>query len=91
MAGRSERAVHRTGVIADLPDNSHLKFDGLLSGLDEDAFPVRAGAIDSEALWNGRRLYLPLVSRRIRPERFLRQVTTLLRPVPEAVWRSGER
>ena len=42
-----------TGVIEDLPDNSHLKFDGLLSGLAEGALPGKDGTFDSEVLWNG--------------------------------------
>ena len=41
-----------TGVMADLPDNSHLKFDGLLSGLDSGPLAQQDGTFNSEAIWN---------------------------------------
>lgn len=42
-----------TGVIADLPDNTHLKFDMLLSGLSKSReWVVDQGQIKSEAFWN---------------------------------------
>jgi putative ABC transport system permease protein len=43
-----------TGVIADLPENTHLKFDILLSGLSRTREWVleQGGQIKSEAFWN---------------------------------------
>ena len=41
-----------TGVIENLADNSHLKFDGLLSGLDTRIFANQDGAFNSEVIWN---------------------------------------
>lgn len=51
--GEGKEPYAITGVIEDLPDNSHLKFDGLLSGLDSGTLPGQDGAFDSESLWNG--------------------------------------
>lgn len=42
-----------TAVIKDLPDNTHMKFDFLLSGLAKSReWVVDAGQIKSEAFWN---------------------------------------
>ena len=42
-----------TGVIEDLPDNTHMKFDFLLSGLAKSReWVVDQGQIKSEAFWN---------------------------------------
>ncbi|MCW5909853.1 MAG: ABC transporter permease [Cyclobacteriaceae bacterium] len=42
-----------TGVIEDLPDNTHMKFDILLSGLSKSRqWVVDQGQIKSEAFWN---------------------------------------
>jgi putative ABC transport system permease protein len=42
-----------TGVIKDLPENTHLKFDFILSGLSKSReWVVDAGQIKSEAFWN---------------------------------------
>lgn len=42
-----------TGVIKDLPDNTHMKFDFILSGLAKSRQWVQeAGQIKSEAFWN---------------------------------------
>ncbi len=51
--GEEKEPYSVTGVIDNLPDNSHLKFDGLLSGLEEGALPDQDGGFDSEVLWNG--------------------------------------
>ena len=42
-----------TGITENLPDNSHLKFDGLLSGLEGGDLAGQDGVVDSETLWNG--------------------------------------
>ncbi len=41
-----------TGVMENLADNSHLKFDGLLSGLDTRGKANQDGSFNSEAIWN---------------------------------------
>ncbi|WPP50306.1 FtsX-like permease family protein [Catalinimonas niigatensis] len=41
-----------TGVIEDLPDNSHLKFEALLSDIQPREFATRDGEFVSEAIWN---------------------------------------
>lgn len=42
-----------TGVIEDLPENTHLKFDFLLSGLSKTReWVVKNGQVESEAFWN---------------------------------------
>lgn len=42
-----------TAVIEDLPDNTHLKFDFLLSGLSKSRqFLIENGEVRSEAFWN---------------------------------------
>jgi putative ABC transport system permease protein len=42
-----------TGVIEDLPENSHLKFDLLLSNLiDRRGWTIEDGMVKSEAFWN---------------------------------------
>ncbi len=42
-----------TGVIKDLPENTHMKFDFILSGLSKSReWVVDAGQIKSEAFWN---------------------------------------
>ena len=41
-----------TGVIANLPDNSHLKFDGLLAGVAPGPMTDPEGEFNSEAIWN---------------------------------------
>jgi putative ABC transport system permease protein len=41
-----------TGVIEDLPENSHLKFDLLLSQLVDRQWVIENGAVKSEAFWN---------------------------------------
>lgn len=42
-----------TGVIEDLPNNTHLKFDFLLSGLSKSReWVVEEGQVKSEAFWN---------------------------------------
>ena len=51
--GEKKEPYSVTGVIDDLPDNSHLKFDGLLSGLEEGVLPGQDGGFNSEILWNG--------------------------------------
>ena len=51
--GEEKEPYFVTGVIEDLPDNSHLKFDGLLSGLAEGVLPDQDGVFNSEILWNG--------------------------------------
>lgn len=42
-----------TGVIEDVPDNTHLKFDFLLSGLSKSReWVIDQGVVKSEAFWN---------------------------------------
>ena len=41
-----------TGVIEDLPENSHLKFDLLLSQLVDREWVIENGQVKSEAFWN---------------------------------------
>jgi putative ABC transport system permease protein len=41
-----------TGVIQDLPDNTHLKFDFLLSALIDREWVIQDGQVKSEAFWN---------------------------------------
>ncbi|HYG17320.1 MAG TPA: ABC transporter permease, partial [Ohtaekwangia sp.] len=41
-----------TAVIADVPENTHLKFDLLLSGLGERSWVIENGQPKSEAFWN---------------------------------------
>ncbi|WP_277480735.1 FtsX-like permease family protein [Catalinimonas alkaloidigena] len=41
-----------TGVIEDLPDNSHLKFDALVSYIEVREHAMRDGEFVSEAIWN---------------------------------------
>lgn len=42
-----------TGIIEDIPENTHLKFDFLLSGLSKSrAWVVDKGQVKSEAFWN---------------------------------------
>lgn len=41
-----------TGIIKDVPDNTHLKFDILLSQLPDRQWVMQHGEIKSEAFWN---------------------------------------
>ena len=41
-----------TGVIKDLPDNSHLKFDALVSSIESREQAFQGGAFNSEVIWN---------------------------------------
>ncbi len=41
-----------TGVIEDVPENTHLKFDFLLSGLVDREWAMENGQIKSESFWN---------------------------------------
>lgn len=41
-----------TGIIEDLPENSHLKFDLLLSQLVDRQWVIENGQVKSEAYWN---------------------------------------
>ena len=41
-----------TGVIKDLPDNSHLKFDALASSIESREQAFQGGAFNSEVIWN---------------------------------------
>ena len=50
--GEAKKPYLVTGVMADLPDNSHLKFDGLLSGLNTRHMVNQNGEFNSEAIWN---------------------------------------
>lgn len=52
LIGDGKENYKVTGVIEDLPDNSHLKFNGLLSHIDERGFAVRDGQFNSEVIWN---------------------------------------
>ena len=50
--GEQKEPYTVTGVMENLPDNSHLKFDGLLSGLNTRPFANQEGQFNSEAIWN---------------------------------------
>ncbi len=50
--GEQKEPYTVTGVIENLPDNSHLKFDGLLSGFKTETFTNQEGQFNSEAIWN---------------------------------------
>ena len=41
-----------TGVIEDVPENTHMKFDILLSGLVDREWVMDKGMVKSEAFWN---------------------------------------
>ncbi|MEM9829949.1 MAG: FtsX-like permease family protein [Bacteroidota bacterium] len=41
-----------TGVIEDLPDNSHVKFDALVSFIEPREWAMQDGEFNSEAIWN---------------------------------------
>ncbi|MGD1895233.1 MAG: ABC transporter permease [Cyclobacteriaceae bacterium] len=41
-----------TGVIEDLPDNSHMKFDALISFIEPREWAMQDGEFNSEAIWN---------------------------------------
>lgn len=41
-----------TGVIEDLPDNSHVKFDALISFIEPREWAMQDGEFNSEAIWN---------------------------------------
>ena len=41
-----------TGVIKNLPDNSHLKFDALASSIESREQAFQGGAFNSEVIWN---------------------------------------
>ncbi|MEQ9440441.1 MAG: FtsX-like permease family protein [Cyclobacteriaceae bacterium] len=51
--GEGKEPYSVTGVMEDLPDNTHLRFDGLLSGMEEGNLPGSDGSFNSEILWNG--------------------------------------
>ncbi len=41
-----------TGIMKDLPDNTHMKFNALLSGVDARTWATKDGQFNSEAIWN---------------------------------------
>jgi putative ABC transport system permease protein len=41
-----------TGVIEDLPDNSHVKFDAIVSFIEPREWAMQDGEFNSEAIWN---------------------------------------
>lgn len=41
-----------TGVVEDLPDNSHLKFKALVSAIEPREWAMQGGTFNSEAIWN---------------------------------------
>jgi putative ABC transport system permease protein len=48
----SGQAYEVTAVIEDVPDNTHLKFDIMLSRMDEREWAIQNGELNSEAFWN---------------------------------------
>ena len=50
--GEQKEPYTVTGVMENVPDNSHLKFDGLLSGLDIREQARQDVTFNSEAIWN---------------------------------------
>ncbi len=52
LIGDGKENYKVTGVIENLPDNSHLKFDGLLSHINERQWATKDGEFNSEAIWN---------------------------------------
>lgn len=60
-----------TAVIKDLPENTHLKFDILLSGLSKTReWVVEEGRVKSEAFWNPDVFTYLLMTEGYEPERF---------------------
>ena len=52
LLGDEKEPYTVTGVMEDLPDNSHLKFKALLSGIEKRGFAIQNGEFNSEAIWN---------------------------------------
>ncbi len=66
-----DQAWKVTAVIKDLPENTHLKFDFLLSGLSKSReWTQDAGQIKSEAFWNPDVYLYMLMTENYNPQRF---------------------
>ncbi len=52
LLGEAQENHTVTGVIADLPDNAHLKFAALVSTIEPREWATRDGTFNSEAIWN---------------------------------------
>ena len=64
-----------TGVIEDLPDNSHLKFEALVSYIEPREFAMRDGEFVSEAIWNPDVYTYLLFPENYEADSFLKKIT----------------
>ncbi len=76
-----------TGVIEDLPDNSHLKFEALVSHIEPREFAMQDGTFNSEAIWNPDAYTYLLFPENYEADSFLEKITPFLRQIHQTLRR----